>query len=146
MWLSVSFAKFFRKTFIMENLLRTGFEKTILWKTANRHTYYNKEISWSRQLFQKTDIARESIYLRTIDRNLTLNLIVVFKSFTDISFLKYVTKFGIFLRCSCQWLCLCIFYQVKELVSNKYSIKEVLYFPRKFFNWNCSPQIYSQQF
>ena len=76
----------------MENLLRTGFERTILWKTANRHTYYNKEISWSRQLFQKTDTARESIYLRTIDRKLTLNLIVVFKSFTDISFLKYVTK------------------------------------------------------
>ena len=34
----------------------------------------------------------ESVYLRTIDRKLTLNLIVIFNSFTDISFLKYVTK------------------------------------------------------
>ena len=40
----------------------------------------------------KKDIARESVYLRTIDRKLTLNLIVFFNSFTDISFLKYVTK------------------------------------------------------
>ena len=58
----------------------------------NRHSYYNKDISRSRPLFQKTDIARESVYLRTIDRKLTLNLIVIFNSFTDISFLKYVTK------------------------------------------------------
>ena len=52
----------------------------------------NGDISWSRQLFQKTDNARESVYLRMIDRKLTLNLIVIFNSFTDISFLKYVTK------------------------------------------------------
>ena len=58
----------------------------------NRHSYYNKDISRSRPLFQKTDIARESVYLRTIDRKLTLNLIVIFNSFTDISFSKYVTK------------------------------------------------------
>ena len=37
-------------------------------KMANRHTYYNKEI-----------------------RKFTLNLIVIFNSFTDISFLKYIT-------------------------------------------------------
>ena len=30
--------------------------------------------------------------IRTIDKKLTLNLIVIFNSFTDISFLKYVTK------------------------------------------------------
>ena len=111
MWLSVSFAKFFRNTFIMETLLRTGFERTILWKTANRHTYYNKEISWSRQLFQKTDTARESIYLRTIDRKLTLNLIVVFKSFTDISFLKYVTKI------------FCVSYYFQEKVWHCFKVK-----------------------
>ena len=35
---------------------------------------------------------RESVYLRTIDRKLTLNLIVIFNSFADISFLRYVTK------------------------------------------------------
>ena len=64
----------------------------ILLKMENRHSYYNKDISRSRPLFQKTDIARESVYLRTIDRKLTLNLIVIFNSFTDISFLKYVTK------------------------------------------------------
>ena len=36
---------------------------------ANRHTYYNKEI-----------------------RKFTLNLIVIFNSFTDISFLKHITE------------------------------------------------------
>ena len=45
----------------------------ILLKMENRHSYYNKDISRSRPLFQKTDIARESVYLRTIDRKLTLN-------------------------------------------------------------------------
>ena len=30
--------------------------------------------------------------MRTIDRKLTLNLIVIFNSFTDISFLKYIAK------------------------------------------------------
>ena len=42
--------------------------------------------------FKKTDITRESVYLRTIDRKFALNLIVIFNSFTDISFLKYVVK------------------------------------------------------
>ena len=70
----------------------------------NRHSYYNKDISRSRPLFQKTDIARESVYLRTIDRKLTLNLIVIFNSFTDISFLKYVTKM------------FCISYYVQEKI------------------------------
>ena len=64
---------------------------------------------------------RESVNWRNIDRNLTLNLIVIFNSFTDISFLKYVTKifyisyyfqecfqdyFWGVLRYSSQWLCL----------------------------------------
>ena len=40
----------------------------------------------------KTHVARESVYLRTIDKKLTLKLIVIFDSFTDISFLKYVAK------------------------------------------------------
>ena len=76
----------------MENLLRTGFKRINLWIMENRHSYYNKDISWSRQLFQKTDIARESVYLRNIDRRLTLNLIEIFNSSADISFLKCVTK------------------------------------------------------
>ena len=76
----------------MENVLRTSFERRILWKMENQHSYYNKDISWSLQLFQKTDIVRENVSLRAIDRKLTLNLIVIFNSFTDISFLKYVTK------------------------------------------------------
>ena len=59
---------------------------------AKGHTYYAKMISWSPQLLQKTDIARESVNLRTIDKKLTLNLIVIFISFTDIYFLKYVAK------------------------------------------------------
>ena len=76
----------------MENLLQTGFKRRILRKMAKRHFYYNKEISWSRQLFQKTDIAKESAYLRIICRKLTLNLIVTFNSIIDISFLKYVSE------------------------------------------------------
>ena len=40
----------------------------------------------------KIDIVRENVSLRAIDRKLTLNLIIIFNSFTDISFLKYVTK------------------------------------------------------
>ena len=76
----------------MENVLQTGFERRILWKMENGHSYYNKDISWSRQLFQKTDIVRKGVYLRTIDRTLTLNLIVIFNSFTDILFLKHVTE------------------------------------------------------
>ena len=91
-YLSVSFVKFFRDTLITENLLQTGFESRILRKMVNRHSYYNKKISWSRQLFQKTDIARNSVYLRTIDRKLTLNLIIIFSPFTDICLLKYVIK------------------------------------------------------
>ena len=35
---------------------------------------------------------RENISLRAIDRKLTLNSIVIFNLFTDISFLKYITK------------------------------------------------------
>ena len=76
----------------MENLLRTSFERRILWKIENQRLYYNKHISWSPQLFQKTDIARENACLRTINRKLKLNFIVIFNSFTDISFVKYVTK------------------------------------------------------
>ena len=76
----------------MEHFLGTGFERRILWKMENQHSYYNKDISWSPQLLQKTDIVRENVSLRALNRKLTLNLIVIFNSFTDISFLKYVTK------------------------------------------------------
>ena len=76
----------------MENLLRTGFKRRILWKMKNRHSYYNEDLSWSQQLFQKAGIARESVYLRNIDRRFTLNLTVIFNLSADISFLKYVTK------------------------------------------------------
>ena len=75
----------------MKNL-QTGVDKIILWKMTNRHSYYNKEILWSRQLFQRIDNVRESVNLRNIDRKMTLNLIVIFNSFTDVSFLQYVTK------------------------------------------------------
>ena len=62
---------------------------------------------------------RESMNLRNIDRNLTLKLVVIFNCFTDIFFLKYVTKifyisycfqecfqnyFGSALRYSFHWL------------------------------------------
>ena len=61
-------------------------------KNCEQTYFYSKEKLWSRQLFQETDIGRETVYFRTIDRKLIMNLIVIFNSFTDISFLKYVTK------------------------------------------------------
>ena len=101
----------------------------------------------------KKVIARESVYLITILKKLTLNLIVIFNSITDISFLKYVTKvfrisyyfkekFLSVLRCSTQWLCLCIFYQVQVIFSTLYKdSKSTLYKdfgknPRKLLAWN----------
>ena len=101
---SVNFAKFFRSIFVMTSLLQTGFNWGILWKTTNRHSYYNKEIAWSRQLFQRIDIVRESVNLRTIDRKLILNF-QIFNSFTGISFLKYVTKI----------FCIPYYFQEKDL-------------------------------
>ena len=61
----------------MKNLLRSEFESRILRNGEPTFLIY---------------IARESVYLRTIYRKLTLNLIVIFNSITDISFLKHVTK------------------------------------------------------
>ena len=59
---------------------------------ANRHSNYNKEILWSRRLSQKTDIARESVYLSAIDRKLTSELNSNFQLLHRYFFLKYVTK------------------------------------------------------
>ena len=89
---SVNFEKFFRSTFIMKNFLQTGFDRKILRKMKNEHSCYNEVISQRWQLFQRTDVVRESVNLRTIGWKLTLNLIIILNSFTDISFLKYVTK------------------------------------------------------
>ena len=41
------------------------------------------------KIYCEGDIVRESVYMRTIDRTLTLNLIVIFNLFADILFLKY---------------------------------------------------------
>ena len=95
----------------MENLLRTSFERRILWKMGNQHSYYNKDISWSLQFFQKTDIVRENVSLRAIDRKLTLNLIVIFNLFTGISFLKYITKI------------FCISYYLQEKIWECFKVK-----------------------
>ena len=95
----------------MENLQRTSFERRILWKMGNQHSYYNKDISWSLQFFQKTDIVRENVSLRAIDRKLTLNLIVIFNLFTDISFLKYITKI------------FCISYYLQEKIWECFKVK-----------------------
>ena len=70
----------------------------------NQHFYYNEDISWNPQFFQKTDIVSDHVSLRAIDRKLTFNLIVIFNSFTDTSFLKYVTKI------------FCIFYYFLEKI------------------------------
>ena len=123
---------------------------------TNQHCYYNKEISWSQQLFQRTDIARESVNLKKIDRNLALKLIVIFNAFTDISFLKYATKifyisyffqecfqgyFESLVRYNYQWLCLYI-------LSSKGAIKLQILFIRTlgykllklgFSSW-CNPK------
>ena len=56
------FCEFFRNTFIMENLLRTGFKRIIFRKMAKQNSYYNKKISWSRQLFQKQTL-RGTVYI-----------------------------------------------------------------------------------
>ena len=87
-------------------VLRNFLETLLLWKTScelilNREFY---ERWWTDtfiiidRFFKKRDIARESVYLR----------IYIF--------------IGNVLRCSSQWLCLRIFYQVKELICCKYSI------------------------
>ena len=119
---------------------------------ANRHSYY-KEISQSRQLFQRTEIVREKVYLITIDRKLTLNLKEIFNSFTDISFLKYFTEifFYILLFYGAPLSgCACIFYQVKELISCKYFIRTLGNIQRTFlhlilFYWSWGCQVLSQK-
>ena len=63
MELSVSFSKFFRNTFIIENLLQTGFEKKFLRKMANGHSYYNKNMSWNRQRFFLKQKTKENTHI-----------------------------------------------------------------------------------
>ena len=92
----------YRFWWVLRNFLRTP----LLWKTfcelVLKGEFYEK---WRTNIlimikifsegpssFKKADIVRENVYLRTIDRKLTLNVIVVFNAFTDISFLKYITK------------------------------------------------------
>ena len=76
-------------------VLRNFLGTLLLWKTSGelalKERFYEK---WRTDilLFQKTDTARESVNLRIIDKKFSLNLIVIFSSFADISFLKYVTK------------------------------------------------------
>ena len=72
----VNFANFFRNNFIMENLLRTGFERRILQNTANQ-----------RDIVKLTALSKNrDCEGKTIDRKLIV--MVIFNSFTDISFLK----------------------------------------------------------
>ena len=116
---------------------------------ANRRTYYDKEISWSRQLFHETDIAKESVSLRTIHRKLTLNLTVIFNSFSDISFLRYVTKIFCLLLFSekireCFKLHLSVVVFVLSVASILY--KDFGENPRKIYYKSFGPQMYSQQF
>ena len=79
---------------------------------ANRHSYY-KEISQSRELFQITYLEEKKVYLRTIDRKLTLNL-VIFNSFKNISFLKYFTDIFFVSHCFQEknWKCFSVQLQV----------------------------------
>ena len=41
-------------------------KREILWKMENQHFYYNKDISWSPQLFQKTDTVRKMYLWETL--------------------------------------------------------------------------------
>ena len=61
-YLSPSFAKFFRNTFITKNLLRTGFESRILRKMVNRHSYYNKRYREVDSSFKKQTL-RGTVYI-----------------------------------------------------------------------------------
>ena len=162
-YFSVNFAKIFREKYSWtkeQNLLGTGFKRGILRKMANRHSYC-KEISQSRQLFQRTEIVREKVYLITIDRKLTLNLKEIVNSFTDISFLKYFTEIffylslflgknlGVFYGTALSG-CACIFYQVKELISCKYFIRTLGNIQRTFlhlilFYWSWGSEVLSQK-
>ena len=47
----------------MENLLRTDFERWILRKMVNRHSYYNENISRGRQRFQKKQKLQGKVYI-----------------------------------------------------------------------------------
>ena len=69
----VDFCKNFQEHVCYRKPPANWFWFRILLKMENRHSHYDKDISRSRPLFQKTDIAREKVYLRTIDRMLTLN-------------------------------------------------------------------------
>ena len=48
-------AGIYRFPWVLRNFLGT------LWKMENQRSYYNKDTSWSRKLFQKTDIVRENV-------------------------------------------------------------------------------------
>ena len=63
-YLSPSFAKFFRSMFITKNLLRTGFESRILRKMVNRQSqsYYNKRYREVDSSFKK-QILRGTVYI-----------------------------------------------------------------------------------
>ena len=88
----VNFANFFTSNFVTEKLLRIGFERRILQKRANRHSYYKES-------FQKTEIVREKVYWKTTDRKLIVT--VIFHPFTNISFLKdFTNTFFSVLLCS----------------------------------------------
>ena len=101
-YFSVNFAKFFRNNFIMEKLLQISFERRILRKMEKRHCCY-KEISQSGQRFQRTQIVREEVYLRNIDRKLIV--IVIFNYFTNISFLKDFTNYFFISYCVQEKIC-----------------------------------------
>ena len=127
---------------------------------AKRHSYYNKEISWSRQLFRKTNIARKSEYLKTTYRKLAMNLIVIFNSIIDIYFQKYVAKvFCIsFYFEEKNWECfkvqLSVSVSLYILSSTGANQLEVLHIRTLgniqgnslhgiLFYWSCDPQMYS---
>ena len=93
-------------------VLRKFFWTLLLWKSSCELVLKGKNYKkWQTNIliiikiyrevdsfFEKTDIVRESVYLKIYIYN------------------------GSVLRCSFQWFCLCIFHRVKELISCKYSI------------------------
>ena len=91
----------------MEHLLETASEMRVLRKMANWHSCY-KEISWSLQLFHRTDFVRKSVYFHELFRE---RQYYTYKKF----FINYSKKKAKSLKYSTKRILLLIKLQLKGL-------------------------------
>ena len=98
---------FFRNIFFMEHLLETASEMRVLRKMAKWHSCY-KEISWSLQLFHRTDFVRKSVYFHELFRE---RQYYTYKKF----FINYSKKKAKSLKYSSKGILLLIKLQLKGL-------------------------------